>query len=98
MHVAVDVIVGALELYLLVLIVRMIFDWVFVYARSWRPAGPLVILLEIVYSLTDPPLRLLRRFIPPLRLGQFSLDLAFLVLYILIYVLISAVSRWGVRL
>jgi YggT family protein len=98
MHVAVDIIVGALELYVLVLIARMVFDFVFALARSWRPSGPLVILLEIVYSLTDPPLRLLRRFIPPLRLGQFSLDLAFFVLYILIYVLINAVSRWGAQL
>ncbi len=98
MHVVVDVIIGALQLFLLLLFIRVIFDWVFVLSRSWRPTGPLVVLLEIVYSATDPPLRLLRRFIPSLRVGGFSLDLAFIVLVILIYVLISAVSSWGARL
>ena len=92
MNVAAEVIVYALRIYLFILFVRVVFDWVFVLNRSWRPSGPLVILLELVYSATDPPLRLLRRFIPTLRLGNFSLDLAFLVLVILIYVLISAVS------
>ena len=94
-HVAVDVIVGALELYLVVLVARMVIDWVLLFARSWRPAGPLVVLFEIIYSLTDPPLRLLRRIIPPLRIGQFSLDLAFIVLYVLIIILINVVYRWA---
>ena len=97
MNAVAEVIVYALRIYLFILFVRVVFDWVFVLNRSWRPSGPLVILLELVYSATDPPLRLLRRFIPSLRLGNFSLDLAFLVLVILIYVLISAVSRWGYR-
>ena len=98
MNVVTTVIVDALRFYLLILFVRVVFDWVFVLNRNWRPSGPLVIVLEIVYSVTDPPLRLLRRFIPSLRLGTFSLDLAFIVLVILIYVLISAVSNWGARL
>jgi YggT family protein len=97
MHVVVDVVVGALQLFLLLLFIRVVFDWVFVLSRSWRPSGPLVVLLEIVYSVTDPPLRLLRRFIPSLRIGGFSLDLAFIVLVILIYVLINAVSSIGHR-
>lgn len=69
-----------LSLYFLVLIVRLILDWVQVFSRDWRPSGILLILAETVYSLTDPPIRFLRRFIPPLRLGGVALDLAFLVL------------------
>ena len=98
MNVVATVIIDALRFYLFILFVRVVFDWVFVLNRSWRPSGPLVIVLELVYSATDPPLRLLRRFIPSLRLGTFSLDLAFIVLVILIYVLISVVSQWGMRL
>ena len=45
-------------------------------------------LLEVVYSITDPPLKFLRRFIPPLRLGGIALDLSFLVLFILVNILI----------
>jgi YggT family protein len=78
-----------LWLYFLVLIARLVFDYVQLFARSWRPRGVMLVLAEGVYSLTDPPLRALRRVIPPLRLGVVSLDLSFLVLIILIQVLIA---------
>lgn len=68
------------SLYILVLLVRVVIDWVQILARDWRPRGAALVIAEVVYSLTDPPLRALRRFIPPLRLGSVSLDLGFLVL------------------
>lgn len=71
-----------LNLYFFVLIGRLIFDWVQVFARDWRPKGPVLVLANGIYSLTDPPLRALRRVIPPLRLGGVALDLGFLVLII----------------
>ncbi|UNX55985.1 YggT family protein [Georgenia sp. TF02-10] len=71
-----------LLLYLLVLLVRLVLDWVQVFARSWRPTGVVLVLANVVYGLTDPPLRFLRRFIPPLRLGPVQLDLGFLVLFL----------------
>lgn len=71
-----------LFLYFLVLIGRLVFEWVQVFSRGWRPQGFLLIVAEVIYSLTDPPLRALRKIIPPLRLGGVSLDLAFLVLII----------------
>jgi YggT family protein len=82
-----------LEVYLLLLIARLVFDWVMVFARDWRPHGALAALLELIYSATDPPLRLLRRFIPPLRLGSVALDLSFLVLFIGIQVLAGVFFR-----
>jgi YggT family protein len=69
-----------LSLYLFVLIGRLVFDWVQVFARDWRPKGPILVLANGIYALTDPPLRALRRVIPPLRLGSVALDLGFLVL------------------
>ncbi|CAN5864321.1 YggT family protein [soil metagenome] len=71
-----------LFLYFIVLLGRLVIDWIQVFSRDWRPRGPLLVIAELVYSLTDPPLRALRRIIPPLRLGGISLDLAFLVLII----------------
>ena len=59
-----------------------------VFARSWSPAGPLLVLLEIVYSITDPPIKALRRVIPPLRLGSVALDLSFLIVLIAAYLLL----------
>ena len=68
--------------------IRFVVDWVQVFARSWSPRGPLLVLLEIVYSVTDPPIRALRRIIPPLRLGSIALDLSFLIVMISAYVLL----------
>jgi YggT family protein len=76
-----------LQLYLLCLVVRLVLDWVQFFARDWRPHGVLLVIAEGVYTITDPPLRLLRRVIPPLTLGQFRLDLAFLVLFIAVSLL-----------
>ncbi|GAA1733029.1 YggT family protein [Isoptericola hypogeus] len=71
-----------LWLFLLCLVVRLVFDWVQFFARDWRPRGVLLVIAEGVYTVTDPPLRALRRVIPPLTLGQVRLDLAFLILFI----------------
>jgi YggT family protein len=68
------------------LIVRLVFDWVQMFAREWRPRGMALVAAHAVYSVTDTPLKVLRRLIPPLRLGGISLDLGFLVLFIAISV------------
>jgi YggT family protein len=68
--------------------VRFIFDWVQVFTRSWSPRGPLLVVLEVVYSITDPPIKALRRVIPPLRLGSIALDLSFLIVLIGAYLLL----------
>jgi YggT family protein len=78
---------NVLLVFLLILIFRLVMEWVFQLSRSYRPTGFMSVVLEITYTITDPPLRLLRRIIPPLRIGGFALDLAFLVLFILISIL-----------
>ncbi|MEJ5944494.1 YggT family protein [Pseudokineococcus basanitobsidens] len=67
-------------LYIVVLLGRLVLDWVQLLARDWHPSGVVLVLAEGVYSLTDPPLRALRRVIRPIRIGQVQLDLAFVVL------------------
>jgi YggT family protein len=84
-----------LWIYWLILIGRLIFDWVQVFARDWRPKGPLLIIAEAIYTVTDPPLNFLRRFIPPLRLGQVSLDLSFLVLILAVGIGVSFLGSLG---
>ena len=68
--------------------IRFIVDWVQVFARSWSPRGLLLVILEVVYSVTDPPIKALRRVIPPLRIGNFALDLSFLIVLVAAYVLL----------
>lgn len=84
-----EVLAILLLVFWLLLLARLVFDLVQAFARDWRPRGPILILLEAIYTVTDPPLRLIRRFIPPLRLGQVQLDLAFLILLIGTNILIS---------
>jgi YggT family protein len=78
---------SVLFLFLILLFVRFVFDWVQVFARDWHPRGPLLVLLEVVYSITDPPIMLIRRYVPPLRLGAIQLDLAFIIVLISVYLL-----------
>ena len=87
MEAVASVLSTALLIFLLFLIFRLVMEYVFLFARSFRPSGALAAVLELAYSVTDPPLKFLRRFIPPLRLGQVSLDLSMLVLFLLVYVL-----------
>ena len=77
---------AALNLYSLILIGRLVFEYIRMFARDWRPSGIVLLLAEFLYSVTDPPLRVLRRVLPPLRLGTLYLDLSYLVLFLGIYV------------
>lgn len=72
--------------------IRFIADWVQVFARQWEPRGPLLVGLEGVYTVTDPPIVALRRVIPPLRIGSVALDLSFLLVMVGAYLLLSVVS------
>ncbi len=76
-----------IDAYMLVLFARMILDWAFVLARGWRPRGFAATLVSIVYALTEPPLRWLRRYIKPIPMGPVSFDTSFLVLYFVLIVL-----------
>ncbi len=87
MNIFKDVGFYVLSVYLVVLIARMILSWVQMYARSWSPTGILLVIAEGVYSATDPPLRFLRRYIPSVRLGSVALDLSFMLLFLVVYVL-----------
>ena len=80
-----------LTIYLVILIGRMIFGWVQVFAREWRPSGILLVVAEGIFTATDPPLKFLRRFIPPLRLGMVAMDLSFMVLFIVVLILLEVV-------
>jgi YggT family protein len=84
--------------FLIILIGRLIIDWVQVFARDWRPRGVVLVLAEVVYTVTDPPLRALRRVIKPIRLGSVQLDLAFMVLFLLCIVVRSILARAAVAL
>ncbi len=86
-----EVLFYVLTIYLVVLIGRMIFGWIQVFAREWRPSGIILVIAEGIFTVTDPPLKFLRRFKPPLRLGMVAMDLSFMVLFIVILILLEVV-------
>jgi YggT family protein len=76
-----------LFLFLALMLIRLVVDWVQVFARSWTPRGPVLLVLEVVYTITDPPIMFVRRFVPPLRLGSIALDTSFLIVLVVVYLL-----------
>lgn len=72
---------------MVLLIIRLIVDWIQVFARSWQPTGPILVVLEIVFSITDPPIKAIRKVIPPLRLGSIALDVSFILVFIVVILL-----------
>jgi YggT family protein len=83
---------AVLLMFLLLLFARFVVDWVQVFARSWSPKGFVLVLLEIIYSITDPPILFIRRFVPPLRLGSIMLDTSFIIVLVSVY-LLRALNR-----
>ena len=92
MHIVGDVLHVLLTIFIFLLWIRFVVDWVQVFARSWSPHGPLLVALEVVYSITDPPIKALRRVIPPIRLGSVALDLSFILVLVAAYLLRYAVD------
>jgi YggT family protein len=80
-----------LLVYILLLLARLILEYIPMFNREWRPRGFGLVLAELVFTVTDPPLRFFRRLLPPLRLGPVALDLGFPVTMIACFVLLSVV-------
>ncbi len=78
-------------IFFVLLIGRLVVDWIQALARDWRPHGATLVLAEAVYSATDPPLKALRRVVPPLRLGQIQIDLAFMILFFVTFLLLRLI-------
>lgn len=76
----------ALFAFWLLLIARVVIEFIRSFARDWRPTGVTVVILEIILTLTDPPVKLLRRIIPQLTIGAVRLDLSIMVLLIVAFV------------
>ena len=79
---------AALLIYMLIMWARFIIDIVQVINRQWRPKGFLLVVSEVAYLLTDPPIRLVRRLIPPIRAGGMALDFAWSIVMLVVIVLI----------
>ena len=96
MSIVLSVLIAALQLFIFVLIARVVLEMVQSFSRDWRPTGFVLVLAEIVYTITDPPLKFLRKFIKPVRLGSIALDLSVLVLFFIVWILMSLLGSVNV--
>ncbi len=96
MSLLLQIVSSVLLVFLILLFARFVVDWVMVLARSWRPSGVVAAGLEVVYATTDPPLKAVRKVIPPLNLGGIRLDLGFMVLLIAVFILRGIVNTLAV--
>ena len=78
---------AALSIFILIMWVRLILELVQMFNREWRPKGPALLVAEAAYTVTDPPIRLVRRVIPPLRAGGVAIDLAWTIVLLAAIVL-----------
>ncbi len=90
MALAWGVVAYVLYLYILIILARVVIEATRQFARAWRPVGAAAVGIEVVYVATDPPIRALRRLVPPLQLGAVSIDLSTIILLLFILVL-----QWG---
>ncbi|APA97413.1 YggT family protein [Nocardia seriolae] len=84
-----------LFLFWLLLISRIIVEFIRSFARDWRPRGFVVVILEVIFTVTDPPVKLLRRLIPPVNLGGIRLDLSIMVLLFIVFILMTITGQAG---
>jgi len=88
-QIIITVLNALLMIYLLALWLRIGLDLVLAFARGWRPRGAMLILAESTYTITDPPIRLLRRVLPPVRLGPLALDFSVAIIMLAIILLMT---------
>ena len=81
-----------LFLFWLLLVARIVAELVRSFARQWVPAGASAVALELVFTATDPPVRMLRRVIPVVRIGGVGLDLSIMVLLLVVFILMNVVQ------
>ena len=76
-----------INLYMMVLFARVILDWIPIFVRGWRPTGILLVVANVLYALTDPPIRWIGRYVPPLRVGGgMAIDVGFMVLFLVLII------------
>lgn len=78
--------------FFLLLLGRLVLDWIQVFSRDWTPKGVMLVIAETVFTATDPPIKAVRRVIPPLKLGRIQLDLAFLVIMFVTVILLRVLQ------
>ncbi|APT82311.1 YggT family protein [Corynebacterium ammoniagenes] len=81
------ILLALLRLYTLVLIIRIIIEMIQSFSRQFNPPRWFMVIAEPLFVITDPPVRALRRLVPPMQMGGVALDMSVLVLFIILQLL-----------
>ncbi|MDQ1122501.1 YggT family protein [Microbacterium trichothecenolyticum] len=84
-----SVLSAILFIYIVLLLARLVLEYIPMFNREWRPRGATLVAAEIVYTVTDPPIKLIRRIIPPLRVGGIAFDFGFAITLFVCFLLLS---------
>jgi len=87
-----NILYALLLIYFFVMWARFVLDLVRTFNRSWRPRGPWLVIVEAVYTVTDPLVRFFRRLVPPIRIGQVALDLGWSLAMLTVIIAMTVVS------
>jgi YggT family protein len=82
----------ALIVFIVLMWTRLIVDWVRALRAKWRPTGIALIAAEVAFAVTDPPVKLVRRVVKPVRFAGASLDFAWSIVFIVTLVLLYIVG------
>jgi len=88
------IVYSVLWVFMLIMWVRLIFDLIMNFNRGWRPTGVAVLIAEVAFTVTDPPIKAVRRVVPPLRLGDLTLDFAWTIVLLAAIILSSVAFRF----
>jgi YggT family protein len=81
-----DILGFTLFVFWLLLIARVVVEFIRSFSRDWNPKGATVVILEVIMTVTDPPVKLLRRLIPQLTIGAVRFDLSIMVLLLVAFI------------
>jgi YggT family protein len=84
-----------LFLFMLALVAYLVVSWIQAFAPDWRPRGVLAVVLESIFSVVDPPIKMVRRVVPMLTIGNFRLDLAFMIVFFVTWLLLSITGAFA---
>lgn len=94
MKIVAEIAYYALEFFVLVMWVRLIIDFIRSAKPEWRPQSALLVILSVMYAITDPPLKLVRRVIKPVRFGVVAIDFAWAIVLLAAIVLSNVVQAY----
>jgi YggT family protein len=87
-----DVVCVVLTAYTIILFIRVLVSWAFLFGFRPPYSGPLRTILDLLDDVTEPVLRPLRALIPPIRAGGVGLDLSIIIAFVILAVLRTALN------